>query len=1004
MEDYNKILTHPEIFGVNRLRAHSDHHYTFGEGTKQTKYSLNGMWQFHYAKNPKDKITDFYKETYDTSSWDRIKVPGHIQLQGYDKPHYVNTMYPWDGHKYLEAPTIPEDFNPVGAYARSFYVPEEWDKSSVYITFEGVESALFLWINGQFVGYSEDSFTPASFDISPFIHEGENKIAVEVYKWCSGSWLEDQDFWRFSGIFRDVYLYTVPKVHMYDLFVKTDLDKTYTLGTLVSEMELQYKVEQEVSISLELLDQAKTVVATKTIEVAKVQDKITSTLEVEDVKLWSAEQPYLYTLKLYIKDTKTNELIEVVTQAVGFRKFEMIDKIMCLNGKRIVFKGVNRHEFSCDHGRSVSKEEMLWDIRCLKQNNFNAVRTSHYPNQSYWYELCDEYGIYLIDETNLETHGTWQKPGRIDAQGAVPKDKPEWKEAVLDRASSMLERDKNHPSVLIWSCGNESFGGENIYLMSQYFREKDPTRLVHYEGVFQDRSYNDTSDMESRMYAKVHEVEAYLQDNPTKPFILCEYSHAMGNSSGALHKYTELEEKYPMYQGGFIWDYIDQGIRTKDQKGKKYIAFGGDFDDRPTDYNFCTNGLVYADRTLSPKMQEAKFCYQDFKLYPSETSVRIKNLSLFTSTDLFTLKWTLNKEGFAILSGESEVIVRPGEEVVVPLEIEKQTEVGEYSLDVAFVLKTDTKWAKVGHEVAFGQYIYKVEDAEEYVQVECPLQVEDCDHNIGIKGENFHYIFSKVQGSLVSLKHGEREYINQMPKPNFWRAPTDNDKGNNMVGRSAQWKLASLYARHKSVQLTQNEEGATVTYVYDLCTMPMAECQVAYTVKQDGKIHVTMDYKGYEGLGEIPNYGISFKIPSEYNEIQWYGNGESETYSDRRHGARLGIFNHKVEESLAGYVVPQECGNKTEVRWAKITNAQGMGIKLSGFVPFEISALPYTCHELENAYHVYNLPPIYDTVISVSKMQMGIGGDDTWGARTHEEYCIPANKPLKFEFIIEPIS
>lgn len=1000
MSTYESMLTQPEVFAVNRLKAHSDHKYAFGEGHVQSStYSLNGLWQFNFAKNPQSRVMDFYKETYDTTGWDTIKVPGHIQMQGYDRPHYVNTMYPWDGHTYLEPPHIPQDYNPVGSYVRTFNMPKDWDLSSVYLSFQGVESAFYLWVNGCFVGYSEDTFTPAEFDVSPFVHEGENKIAVEVYKWCSGSWLEDQDFWRLSGIFRDVYLYTIPKVHVYDLFVKTDLDIAYKQATLISELTLKYQEAQKVKINLELKDDRGKRVGKKELAPTS-RENVIGTLDVKGVKLWSAEQPYLYTLYIEIRDEKDETLIERVTQKVGFRKFEMIDKVMHINGKRIVFKGVNRHEFSCYHGRSVTKEEMLWDIHFLKQHNFNAVRTSHYPNASYWYELCDAYGIYLIDETNLESHGTWQKLGPVNPDTIVPRDKKEWTDNVLDRAASMLERDKNHPSVLIWSCGNESFGGENIYKMSRYFKTKDPSRLVHYEGVIHDRRFNETSDMESRMYEKQKDIAYYLENNPEKPFILCEYAHAMGNSNGALHKYTALEDQYPMYQGGFIWDYIDQGILTKDRYGKDYIAFGGDFGDRPTDYNFCVNGLVYANRAPSPKMQEVKFCYQDFKLDPSETEVTIKNQSLFTNTEQFKLKWILKKEGYPIAQGEKGVAIEPGEEAVIALGIQKQTLPGEYSVETLFVLNEDTKWAQAGHEVAFGQYVYKVIGEREEESVG-PIQVEDCDVNIGVKGPHFHVIFSKIQGSIVSLKYAGKEMISQMPKPNFWRAPTDNDRGNHLAERSAQWKLASLYAQHKKVQLEQNDTYAVVTYTYDLCTMPASECQVSYKVFGNGKIQVAMTYEGQKELSQMPVYGLSFKVPADYDAVEWYGYGKEETYSDRKHGARLGIFKNKVQDNVSAYVIPQECGNKTDVRWAKITDSQGFGLKISAAEPFEISALPYTCHEIEHAYHPYNLPPIYDTVINVSKKQMGVGGDDSWGARTHEAYCIASDQKISFHFTIE---
>lgn len=1005
MQPNLEVLTDPEIFRINRLDAYSDHKYyrTIEEakqlGEMTDRKSLNGLWRFSYATNPQSRVKDFYKMDYDDTGWDTIQVPGHIQLQGYDKPHYVNTMYPWDGHNEIFPPQIPEDYNPVGSYVKTFELPKAWGESPVYISFQGVESAFNLWINGAFVGYSEDTFTPSAFDLTPFIKEGENKIAVEVYKWCSGSWLEDQDFWRVSGIFRDVYLYTHPKVHVQDMFVKTILDKDYKNAVVENTITIKNINNVNATVSFELFDKEDNKVAqTKVVDVSG--EALHLSAEVPEANLWSAESPYLYTMYVYVKNKDTDELIEVIPQKVGIRQFEMIDKIMHINGKRIMFKGVNRHEFSCYNGRAVTKEEMLWDIKFLKQYNFNAVRSSHYPNNSYWYELCDEYGLYVIDEANVESHGTWQFGDTIKTDFVVPDGKPEWLENVLDRAASMLERSKNHPSIIIWSCGNESYGGENLYKMSEYFRNRDNTRLVHYEGVFHDRRFNDTSDMESQMYTPAKDVEAYLQNDPQKPFINCEYTHAMGNSNGGMHKYTELENKYPMYQGGFIWDYIDQGIMAKDRYGKEYIAFGGDFGDRPTNYNFCINGLVYADRKPSPKMQEVKFLFQDFKLLPEEDGVTIKNESLFTNTAKFDLVWTLKKEGQLILTGKEETNVGPLSQAVIKLPIPKQTQAGEYSLDVSLVLKEKEAWADHGHEVAFGQHVYQVAGLEEE-PVKMNVQVEKGEFNIGVKAKDLHVIFSKTDGAPVSLKYAGKEMLNTNIRPNFWRAPTDNDRGNNMAGHNAQWKIASLYAKHTDLTLDQSPGSATITYTYDLATTPKAYCQVSYTILGDGEMKVKMTYDGKADLGDIPVFGLAWKVPADYENLEWYGNGPEETYSDRKHGARVGIFKNKVKDNVSAYVIPQECGNKTDVRWARVTDNQGFGLEISSKELVEVSALPYTAHELESAYHHYDLPQIHHTVITVSKQQMGVGGDNSWGAKVLPEYVTSSKEPISLEFSIK---
>lgn len=996
-------LTKPEIFQINRLEAHSDHkYYESVEELKkeQMKFreSLNGTWKFNFAKNLELRVKDFYKDDYDCSGWGNIVVPGHIQLQGYDAPHYVNTMYPWDGHEYILPPELPKAYNPVGSYIRTFEVPKAWNKERVFISFQGVESAFNLWINGKFVGYSEDSFTPSEFDISQYLKEGENKIAVEVIKWCSGSWLEDQDFWRLSGIFRDVYLYSCPEVHLQDVFVKTELDEEYKNSELLLEIKLNKKEEKEVEVTFELFDKNGKLIVEKS-NGKSTKKEFTLSEKVNNVNLWSAENPYLYTLYIYIKDSQGN-LIEVIPQKVGFRKFEMKNKIMHINGKRIVFKGVNRHEFNCYHGRAVKEEDMLWDIKFLKQNNLNSVRTSHYPNNSRWYELCDEYGIYLIDEANIESHGSWQKMGIPKPDWVVPGDNLEWLPLVLDRAKSMVERDKNHPSILIWSCGNEAFGGEVLYKMSEWYRERDKSRLVHYEGIFWDRRYNDTSDMESRMYAKVHEIEEFLNNNPTKPFISCEYTHSMGNSNGNMHKYTELETKYPMYQGGFIWDYIDQGIMTKDRYGKEFLAYGGDFGDQPTDYHFVGNGIVFADRTPTPKIQEVRHLFCDFKLHPTKEGVLIKNESLFTNTDKYDLVYSVKKDGKEIFLAKTIASVEPLSEKFIALDLPSYDEMGEYTIETNLILRDETIWAEKNHEICFGQFVYKVEGI---IEEKAPRKVfiENSDVNLGVIGKDFHIIFSKSAGSLVSIKYGDKQLIKFPPMPNFWRGQIDNDRGNKMPQRYGQWKIASMFPRYINHEVTKEVDKATIVYTYDLCTTPKALCKVAYTVDSFGKITVKMTYDGVEGLSEMPAFGMTMKIPADYENVKWYGNGPFENHIDRKHGAKLGIFKNKVKDNMTPYLMPQESGNKTEVRWATVTDNQGFGLKISGKIPFEFGALPYTSHEIDNANHHFELPNIHNTVLTINKVQMGVGGDDSWGAPTHDEYLIPSNEKMEFEFVME---
>jgi len=692
-------LEDPEVFAVNRKEAHSDHVYY--ENTEEMvlgadmplRQSLNGTWYFSYAKNPTVRVKDFYKKDFDCRMFDSIEVPGHIQTQGYDRCQYINTMYPWDGTEYLRPPMVSKEYNPVGSYVKYFVLEKNLQDKPVFVSFQGVETAFYVWLNGVFIGYSEDSFTPAEFELTPYLQDGENKLAVEVYKRSSASWLEDQDFWRFSGIFRDVYLYAVPKTHIEDLSVKSTLDNSYKNGKLY--LKLKISGHTDCAVKAVLLNAEEKIVFEKNIKGNSICE---ISGEVENVHAWSAEDPYLYQLYLYVEDQKGN-LIEAVPELVGFRTFEMIDKVMHINGKRIVFKGVNRHEFNVRRGRSIKKEDMLWDIEFMKQHNINAVRTSHYPNESLWYRLCDIYGIYLIDETNLESHGSWQKMGECEPSWNVPGSRPEWKEAVLDRAKSMFERDKNHPSILIWSCGNESYAGTCIEAMSDYFHEKDDTRLVHYEGVFWNREFDHISDMESRMYAKPAEIEAFLSNDPKKPYISCEYMHAMGNSCGGMKLYTDLESKYELYQGGFIWDYIDQSMLRKNEQGEEVFAYGGDYDDRATDYEFCTNGIVYADRKISPKAQEVKQLYANVKLTPDENGVLIKNENLFISTEAYTLVYRMMLDGYPVFESMRNVVVQAQEEQYVKLDYPNIDEPGEYTYEVAMELTEDTIWADAGHEI-----------------------------------------------------------------------------------------------------------------------------------------------------------------------------------------------------------------------------------------------------------------------------------------------------------------
>ena len=984
MKPTHEWLANPEIYEVNREKAHSDHTYTTKDGN--LRQSLNGTWKFNYTEHPDSRPADFYKTDFDVTSFDDIIVPGHIQLQGYDKPQYVNTQYPWEGHEQLVPPQIPKKRNPVGSYVKFFDVDKELLGKETFISFQGVETAIYVWLNGEFVGYSEDSFTPSEFNITPYLKEKNNKLAVEVYRYSTASWLEDQDFWRFSGIFRDVYLYAVPEIHVRDMKVIADYDYENGNGILATELDIIGDSDYE--IKLTLTDK----------NGIKVYEGNTANVSasIPDIMPWSAEQPNLYTITAEI--SSDSEIIETAETKIGFRTFELKDGIMCLNGKRIVFKGINRHEWNAEGGRVVTEDDMLWDIRFMKQNNINAVRTCHYPNNSLWYQLCDEYGIYLIAETNLESHGTWQKMGACEPSINVPASLPEWKEACLDRARSMYERDKNHASVLIWSCGNESYCGDDIAAMADYFHEVDKTRLVHYEGVVWNRKYDHITDMESRMYAKPDEVEEYLKQNTGKPYISCEYMHAMGNSLGGMKLYTDLEDKYEAYQGGFIWDYIDQSL-YKDG----VLVYGGDFDDRASDYGFCTNGIVYADRTYSPKVSEAKRLYSNIRMSLENGVLTVENRNLFTDTSGYIFKVTLEKEGDILSAEEHRLNISAGEAGSVKLGLDIPENGGEYVLTANAVLAEDTIWAEKGHEISFAQQIVKTPE------ITAPMTAHKAeivygDFCIGVNGKGFSMQFDKREGGVSSLVYNGVEYITRAPKVSFFRAHTDNDTGAGYPCENAQWQIAGKCAKLLGFETKENADSLEVTFKFLAPTVPSFEYKVTYIAYFDGRLGVKAEYDGVKGLSDMPVFAMDFKMKKQYDKFTFYGMGPDENYIDRNNGARLGLYTLTALENFTKYLNPQECGNRTGVRYVNVYEENGAGLNFTATEnPFEMSVLPYNAYELDNAMHRDELPDSTYTWVRIAAKQMGVGGDDSWGAPVHKEFKINSDEAMSLEFIVSSL-
>ena len=969
-----ETLADPQVFAINRLPAHSSHQYCFGDGLS-CSFSLDGAWEFRYAPTPDAPLGDPTQ----------INVPGHIQLQGgaaypFGTPHYVNTQYPWDGHELLRPGQIPQDYNPVGAYSRTFLLPEGW--TNTFIRFEGVDSALALYCNGAFVGYSESSFDTAEFDLTPYVHEGENELTAMVYRFCSGSWLEDQDFWRMSGIFRPVTLFTKPLTHIEDIRMETTFAPGYKAADVRFILKVSGSMDGNIGLSFAgALDEQLTA------------ETMVLSAHIENPALWSAEHPTLFDAAFVVHGAD-DEMVEIAGFKTGLRDFGMKDGLLTLNGRRIVFKGVDRHEWSAENGRAVTREETEWDVRNLKAHNVNAIRTSHYPNRKFLYELCDRYGLYVIDETNLESHGTWQKRGLVVPDGdTLPGDNPAWREAVLSRGRAMLERDKNHPSILFWSCGNESCGGSTLRELADYFRAADPSRMVHYEGIFHDRTWTETSDVESQMYTTADGVRAFIAAHPEKPFILCEYAHAMGNSLGALTDYTEMAYDLPKYQGGFIWEYMDHSLWRTLPTGRKVLVYGGDFGDRPTDAEFCADGLVTATRHNSPKMQEVKYAYQDFKITVDEQGATIVNRSMFTDLADYDLRLTCKENGRLLGCRNLRQSLAPGGTVRIPWTKPIPSRPGCFTMDVEICRREDCPWAAAGQSIANGQGVFDRAPAVPAPQFAAALI--NSDYNFGVKGCGFSYIISRTNGRLISIRLDDTELLTAPAQLSFWRAPTCNDDGAAMGYHFARWAEAGRYAQATLVELTPACDGVHVRYA--LATEAHETVDALWQFTADGRCTVSLRWEGPEA--EVPEFGLLLPLQPQYREVCYFGNGPEECMPDRQAGATLGRWQFDAHEGADVYIVPQEYGARTAVREATVLAAGAPGLTFACPAPGMVfSAGPYTPQELENARHVWQLPPVTATVVRCLLNVRGAAGDDSWGSTPHPAYRFKLHPGETFTF------
>lgn len=957
---------------------------------------LNGKWKFRFYENYASRPSDFAQNGYNTNPWSSMEVPSNWQLKGFDYPQYCNVQYPWEESEDLIPPNAPTKYNPVGCYVKKIQVSESLLSRRAVLCFEGVESAFYLYINGQRVGYSEGSFCRSEFEISRYLRPGSNVIGVEVYRWCTGSWLEDQDFWRLSGIFRDVYLYSTGEAYLADYTIHATPDKEFRDGLLRVDVALGGEREGT-AVECSIFDEEGELCAFDA-QYLPAQDKtLTLSATIAGAKLWSAEAPHLYTVVLCLK--KDGLPLEYASSRTGLRLLEHSGGALRLNGKRLVLRGVNRHEFSCFTGRALPKATMVEDILLMKQHNINAVRTSHYPNDPYWYELCDQYGVYVIDETDLESHGTLGSKSQHCPE--LPGSLPQWTALCMSRVESLYERDKNHPSIIGWSLGNESHGGRNFNYMADWLREKDPTRFLHYESIPQGGD-DSVSDVKSVMYWRPAEVEQYARSGAKKPLILCEFSHAMGNSCGSLKEYTELWDQYPNVQGGFIWDWVDQSILRTDENGVEYLAYGGDFGDSPNDGNFCGDGLLFGDRTVSPKLYEVKKLYQsvDFLPVSPERGVfKVVNKNLFTPTSAFLFCWRQSNADGLLREGIAYVDVPPGGTETVDLELNRICS-GEWYLHVELRLKEDVLWGKKGDVIAEEQFLVGAfTGSAPVLPAGESITVSDTYGSVRVYGGDLEVRFSRRTGQMVSYRLRGTELLLSPLRLNFWRASTDNDRGSGQPARLATWRYASLLSRYRIKEvLLPSQFSAVVRTQVEIPTQPASFAELDFTITSRG-VELSLRVTPGSPLPELPEIGLLFQFVPGFDTLHFLGRGPHENYIDRKESAFLGHYEAGIDNLYENYLKPQENSNHTGVRFGRIASRRHT-VTFSAQPEFELNVSRFTPEELEAANHAKDLPATEKTIVRVNARQMGVGGYDSWGARPNPIYENPANQSYTLRFLL----
>ncbi|WP_298502520.1 glycoside hydrolase family 2 TIM barrel-domain containing protein [uncultured Maribacter sp.] len=1045
----------PTVNQINKLPARATF-YTYNNAAnaianvreKSSNYkSLNGDWKFHWVAKPAEASTSFQKKDFNSSEWKTITVPSNWEMKGYGTPIYTNSTYPF----FSDFPNINHNDNPVGHYIKSFTIHDAWKEKDVILHFGGVSSAFYVWVNGTFIGYSEDTRLPSEFNISKHLISGENKIAVKVFRWSDGSYLEAQDHWRMSGIEREVYLEALPKVRLSDFTVRTDLDEEYNNALLQIRPEFIANIEDKYlkkvghfgtaplktkvdnwTLTTQLLDANENAIGeSNTIklgdyfgEVYPQRDNVYFGLietEIKSPRKWSSDDPYLYILLFSLKDEEGNN-VQYTSTKVGFRETEFDERGRFLvNGNPVKMIGVNRHDHNQKNGKVVSREDMETDVKLMKQFNFNAVRTSHYPNDPYFYDLCDTYGLYVMDEANLETHGVRGQLSNV----------PEWGSAYLERAIRMVERDKNHPSIIMWSLGNESGTGPNHAAMAGWIKDFDPTRYIHYEGAqgdptdsrykkkyFSHSKGNPTDpkwvDMLSRMYPQPKELQTLIDDTSfdNRPVIMCEYAHAMGNSVGNMKEYWDVIYKNDRALGGYIWDWIDQGILKKDENGKEYIAYGGDFGDTPNDGSFCLNGIIASDRTPKPGIFECKKVNQPVVIQTSNAingKFTIRNRHHVTDLSKYNMFWNITEDGTVIKSGKIEALnTKPTKTDDFTIDFKKpKLKAGkEYFINITGKLKENALWENKGYIVFEEQFKldYPVAKVKEKAN-KAILLVNDNTNEIVVSNKSVNITLDKKSGYITSYISKGVTILNSPLKLNFWRAETENDKAYRRakkLSKELEWMQAGDNFKVSNVTINSNEKSKVNITVKGNITNPKTEATLNYTILGDGTLNVEYMVAIDQSAPNLPRLGMQFAIANQYNKLSYFGKGPQPNYQDRNYGAKIGLFSGNAKTMSNAYAFPEEYGNHTETRWFTLQNNNKKGVTIKGAKPLSFSVLPNSTSDLQKANHTNELPNREELTVSIDLKQMGVGGDDTWSLRAepHEEYRIkPGTYFYSFYFI-----